>query len=326
MSQQQPSRTKTTGYILYFCFVLLSLSPFAAVWDYLSPGPLVENKTVIIPHGTSTREISNLLASNGVISYPLVFRVAAKLVSGDSLKSGEYEFTSGQSMADIMLIMHEGHSVVHLLTVAEGLTTTDIEALLKNTPALTGDVAHVAEGSLLPETYRYSYGDSRNSIINRMQKDMQETLNSLWEKRDPAIPLKSAKEAVVLASLIEKETGKAIERPRIAGVFYNRLRTNMRLQSDPTVIYAITLAKGPMSRELVHDDMAFPSPFNTYVSDGLPPEPICNPGRASIEAALHPEQNEFIYFVADGTGGHVFSKDLAQHNQNVTKWNEIKRH
>jgi UPF0755 protein len=189
---------------------------------------------------------------------------------------------------------------------------------------MSGDAILPPEGSLLPETYRYSYGDSRAGMISRMQKSMQDALNELWPKRDPAIPLKSPLEAVIMASIIEKETGKAVERPRIAGVFYNRMRSNMRLQSDPTVIYAITLAKGPMNRELVHDDLAFASPFNTYTRDGLPPEPICNPGRAALEAALHPEQNDFLYFVADGTGGHVFSKDLAAHNQNVTKWNAVK--
>jgi len=326
MSQHNARYLKITGFILYFFFVLAAFVPLVGLWSYLCPGPLSESQTVIIPHGTSTREIASLLSSNEVISHPLLFRIAAKLTSGDSLKSGEYEFSAGHSMADVMQLMHEGHSVVHLLTVAEGLTSDDIAALLKNTVALTGDTPRAPEGSVLPETYRYSYGDSRASIISRMQKDMQETLNSLWEKRDLAIPLKSPKEALILASIIEKETGKSAERPRIAGVFYNRLRTNMRLQSDPTVIYAITKAKGPLGRDLVHDDMAFPSPYNTYTTDGLPPEPICNPGRAALEAALHPEQHEFLYFVADGTGGHVFSKDLAQHNQNVTKWNQIKRH
>ncbi len=161
-------------------------------------------------------------------------------------------------------------------------------------------------------------------MITRMQKAMQETLADLWTKRDPSVPLKTPEEAVTMASIVEKETGKPAERPRIAEVFYNRLRHNMRLQSDPTVIYAITRAKGMLDHDLDHDDLAFPSPFNTYTSDGLPPEPICNPGRAALEAALHPEANDFLYFVADGTGGHVFARDLNEHNQNVTKWLKIK--
>jgi UPF0755 protein len=190
---------------------------------------------------------------------------------------------------------------------------------------MAGDIVTLpTEGSLLPETYNYSYGDSRAGIIFRMQKAMQETLNTLWEKRDPALTLKSPQEAVIMASIIEKETGKSDERARVAGVFINRLRQNMRLQSDPTVIYAIIRANGMLDHDLNHNDLAFPSPYNTYMSDGLPPGPICNPGRAALEAALHPEVNDYLYFVADGSGGHVFAHNLVTHNQNVTHWNEVK--
>ena len=250
--------------------------------------------------------------------------IGAKLSAGDTLKAGEYEFTPHQSIADVILMMHEGHSVVHWFTVAEGLTASEIVNLLRNSPTLTGNLAIPPEGSLLPETYRTSYGDTRSSVVIRMQRAMQETLSELWQKRDPTLPLKSPEEAIIMASVIEKETGKPIERPRIAGVFYNRLRQNMRLQSDPTVIYAIMQSKGALDHELDHNDLAFQSPYNTYMNDGLPPGPICNPGRAALEAALHPEQNNYLYFVADGTGGHVFAKDLAEHNQNVTKWNALK--
>ncbi len=318
MSSLLPQRTNFWP-VIALLFLIVALPPMFSLTVMLMSGPLKENKTVIIPHGAGAREIAMLLDKNDVIWSPLVFRLASKITGSGQFKAGEYEFTPQQSTAEVMEAMVEGRSVVRLFTVAEGLTSAEILDLLKNDIALSGDAAMPAEGSLLPETYRYSYGDTRASLIARMQKSMQETLNDLWAKRDPAIPLKAPQDAVILASIVEKETGKAAERPRIAGVFYNRLRQNMRLQSDPTVIYAITRVKGPMNRELGHDDMAFPSPYNTYTSDGLPPQPICNPGRASLEAALHPEQNDFLYFVADGTGGHTFSKDLAAHNQNVVK-------
>jgi UPF0755 protein len=292
----------------------------------LIPGSLAETTTIIVPHGATVHEIAGIFDKNGIIINPFIFRLAARLVGHNQLKSGEYEIPPHASAADIALMMLEGRSVIHLFTAAEGLTSAEIAKLLKDNPALFGDFKSPAEGSLLPESYRYSYGDTRTAVIARMQKAMQETLDELWPKRDPNLPIKTPAEAVIMASVIEKETGKATERPRIASVFYNRLRQNMRLQSDPTVIYAITQAKGPMDHGLNHDDLAFASPVNTYTSDGLPPQPICNPGRASLEAALHPETSDYLYFVADGTGGHVFAKTLAEHNMNVTKWNEMKTH
>ena len=287
-------------------------------------GPLPESKTLVIPHGQSVREIASALGSNNVVSSSLLFRLGAKTLGSGSLKAGEYEFTPHQSIADILSMMQEGRSVVHWFKVPEGLTSFEITSLMRNTPALAGEVAVPPEGSLLPETYRFSYGDMRAGIIARMQKAMQDLLVSLWTQRDVTIPIQTPAEALVMASIIEKETGKPEERPRIAGVFYNRLRSHMRLQSDPTVIYGITRGKTAMGHELEHDDLAVVSPYNTYLIDGLPPQPICSPGRASIEAALHPEQNEYLYFVADGTGGHTFSKSLGEHNQNVAKWNKVK--
>lgn len=288
---------------------------------FVMPGPLEHKTTLLIPHGAGIHEIAALLDKNGIVISPLPFRLAVKILAADNLQAGEYEFTPKQNIAEIVMMLREGHSVVHLFTVAEGLTSADISHLLQYSPALTGTItAPPPEGSLLPETYRYSYGDSRSGMIARMQKSMQDTINELWARRDLDVLLKTPREAVVMASVVEKETGKAAERPRIAGVFYNRLRAGMRLQSDPTVIYAITQAKGAMDRNLDRNDLAFPSPINTYVSDGLPPQPICNPGRAALEAVLHPEHNDFLYFVADGSGGHVFAKDLAAHNQNVAHY------
>ena len=303
--------------------ILLIAPVLAAVFIYM-PGPLRDTATVIVPHGSKVYDIAASLDASGVTINPVVFRLAAKLLAKDSLQAGEYEFVPHQSVASVVEEMHEGHSVVRLFTAAEGMTSAAIVDALGDIPLAGAITAPPSEGSLLPESYRYSWGDSRAGLIARMQKGMQETLNGLWAKRDESVPLKSPQEALIMASVIEKETGKAEERPRIARVFYNRLQHSMRLQSDPTVIYAITQGKGPLDHPLGHSDLAVTSPYNTYTNDGLPPGPICNPGRAAIEAALHPEPNDYFYFVADGTGGHVFAKDLAEHNQNVAKWSAMK--
>jgi UPF0755 protein len=301
------------------------LAAAAAFGSVFLPGPLTEAKTLVVPHGTAPREVATLLGNNGIVYCPFLFRLAVKYGAANVLKAGEYQLAPGQSVMDIVQMMHDGRSVTRLFTVAEGLTSNEIARLLNAMPTLGGDTVPVPpEGSLLPESYRYIYGDSRASLVVRMQKAMQDALGDLWEKRDPGLPLASKQEALVMASVVEKETGKASERPRIAGVFYNRLRHPMRLQSDPTVIYAIMLANGFMDHDIEHADLGFASPYNTYLNDGLPPGPICNPGRAAIAAALHPEQNAYFYFVADGAGGHVFSHSLDEHNRNVTKWNQTK--
>ena len=325
MTSSPPPRRSRTWIMTLLLLAAIAGLPLWGLGALFMSGPQKETKTVVVPHGASVREIAALLDKNDTVRSPLAFRVGAKFLAGNQLQAGEYELAPGESAADIIIKMHDGESVVHWFKVAEGLSSAEVVNLLRNSPALAGDVPIPPEGSLLPETYRYSYGDTRASIIARMQKAMQDDLSDLWTKRDMNVPLKSPGEAVVMASIVEKETGKAAERPRIAEVFYNRLRHSMRLQSDPTVIYAITQVRGPLNRDLTHDDLAFPSPYNTYMSDGLPPHPICNPGKAALEAALHPEQNDFLYFVADGTGGHVFAKDLAEHNQNVTKWVQIKK-
>lgn len=321
-SFKRPSRWRYLRYLKAIPYLLMLLAA-TAIGAVFVPGPLGDPKTVVIPHGAGPHEVANVLDGAGAVYSPVLFRVAVKIAAANALKAGEYELTPGQSMADILAMIHEGRSVVHLFTVAEGLTSAEIVRLLKAVPILTGEVPVPPEGTLLPESYRYMYGDSRAGLIARMQKPMQDALNDLWAKRDPAVPLASPEEAVVMASVIEKETGKPSERPRIAGVFYNRLRHPMRLQSDPTVIYAINLARGFMDHDIEHADLTFPSPYNTYMNDGLPPHPICNPGKAALEAALHPEPNDYLYFVADGTGGHVFSRTLAEHNQNVARWNAL---
>jgi UPF0755 protein len=300
------------------------LVPCLGIAALFAPGPLAQEATIVVSHGMHTADIATLLAQQNAVYLSTLFRVAARVAAGGSLKAGEYAIPAGASAVDIAAMMHDGHSVIRLFTVAEGLTSAEVIDLLDADPTLTGTVPTIPpEGSLLPETYRYSLGDSRSAIVARMQKAMDEKRDEIWAGRDSGLPLKSPREAVALASIVEKETGKPDERPRIAGVFYNRLRDNMRLQSDPTVIYALTMGREELERPLTHEDLFIASPINTYASDGIPPQPICNPGRAALEAVAHPEHNSYLYFVADGSGGHAFAADLAAHNQNINRWHQM---
>nr|MBC8159484.1 endolytic transglycosylase MltG [Alphaproteobacteria bacterium] len=230
------------------------------------------------------------------------------------------------SRREVLALLNSGKTVVRRLTVVEGTPAAETIALLNAVDGLSGDIERQPdEGELLPETYHFSFGDSRAEVVDRMAGAMKRTLAELWPGRAPDLPLKNQREAVVLASLIEKETGQADERARVAAVFVNRLKRGMRLQSDPTVVYALTEGKGELGRTLTRADLKTPSPFNTYVIKGLPPGPICNPGRESLVAALHPANTKELYFVADGTGGHLFAGNLAQHNRNVARWRKIRK-
>ena len=308
--------------------LIAMLIPLLGVVALFAPGPLNEEGTLIITHGERTTDIGTRLEEKKAVYLAPLFHAAARLVANGSLKAGEYAIPAHASALDIAIMMHEGRSVLRLFTVAEGLTSAEVAHMLENDPALTGALsAPPAEGSLLPETYRYSYGDDRAHLIARMQKAMRDKRYEIWAGRAGDLPLKSPEEMATLASIVEKETGKTEERARIAGVFYNRLRLNMRLQSDPTVIYALVKAgrangADTLPRSLTHDDLSFASPFNTYANDGLPPQPICNPGRASLEATAHPEHNNFLYFVANGSGGHAFATDLATQNENINRWHQ----
>jgi UPF0755 protein len=300
------------------------------VWGYQrysAPGPLEQAETVVIPRGSGLEAIAITLGDSGVIGSPLVFVAAAKL-SGTfrELKAGEYQFPAGISIEGVLEQMRQGRTVVHRLTVPEGLTSAQVVALLEREAMLTGNLAKPPkEGSLLPETYHYAYGDSRSTLIERMQTAMTQTLAEAWKTRDQNLPFETPQQALTLASIVEKETGIAAERPRVAGVFVNRLEAGMKLQSDPTVIYALSDGSGELGRALTRNDWKFESPYNTYVATGLPPGPIANPGKASIQAVMKPERHEFLYFVADGTGGHVFAKSLSDHNRNVANWREVQQ-
>jgi UPF0755 protein len=311
--------------------VLVAAAAGGAFWwgerEYRKPGPLAAAKIVIIPKGAHLVDIADRLAQAGVIDRPIVFRAGARLEDkAHLLKAGEYQFPAGVSQEAVVRLLVEGKTVVHRLTVAEGLTTAEVLQLVAGADALDGAVTEKpAEGALLPETYNYSRGDSRGALIQRMAKAMSDTLDQLWAKRAEGLPFKTKAEALILASIVEKETGVAAERPRVAAVFINRLKRGMRLDSDPTVIYGLTHGQGPLNRPLLTKDVEAKTPYNTYQIDGLPPGPIANPGRAAIEATLNPAPTKDLFFVADGTGGHVFSETLDQHNRNVQRWRAIQR-
>ncbi len=298
------------------------------VWAYaqfVRPGPLAAPKTVIVSRGAGLDDIAAQLTAAGVLPDSLVFRVGAWLSGRDkSLRAGEYLFAARISPRQAVALLQSGKTVVRRLTVAEGLTTTQVLAQLNRTEGLEGDLpSPPGEGALLPETYHFSYGERRDAVVTRMRAAMDDTLARLWDSRAPGLPLKSPREALILASIVEKETALPEERSRIAAVFLNRLGKGMRLQSDPTVAYALTGGRGPLGRPLSRADLKTPSPFNTYLIDGLPPGPVCNPGRAAMAAVLNPVATEDFYFVADGTGGHVFARTLGEHNRNVVRWRKF---
>jgi UPF0755 protein len=306
---------------------LAVIAGFAAAigWkSFTDPGPLSADTTVVIPAGTGLEGIAERLAAAGVIGDPLIFAIGTRVTGGGrSLKAGEFLFPAGISPQTALEILRSGKTVVRKVTIAEGLTSLEVVEALRETEGLDGGIDVVpAEGMLLPETYHFSLGDSRADILARMKASMAATLDRLWEARADDLPLTSKQEAVILASIVEKETGVAEERALVAGVFINRLNRSMRLQSDPTVAYGVAGPEGldrPLSRADLRDDNA----YNTYVIDRLPPGPIANPGEDSLRAVLNPADTDYLYFVADGTGGHAFAKTLAQHNRNVRAWRKI---
>jgi UPF0755 protein len=295
----------------------------AGYWVYTDvsePGPLTDPHLVIIQPHTGISAISDLLAGEGVIRYPLVFKIVAEVTGrGGALKAGEYEFPAAVSALQVMDIIATGRTVKHRLTIREGLTSAEVVALVRDAPFLSGDPgAMPGEGELLPETYVYSRGDTREGLLARMRQAMADALDAAWAERRPDLALETPQETLILASILEKEAGREEDRAHIAAVFLNRLRLGMKLQSDPTVLFALS-ANGTVKidRPLTRADLAIDSPYNTYVIKGLPPGPICNPGKASLRMAVRPERSDDLYFVADGSGGHVFARKLAEHNRNV---------
>ncbi len=290
------------------------------------PGPVPEQTTVVIPKGANSSAIAATLGEAGVIDRRWLFLLEARLLAKQGLQAGEYSFPAHVSLAAVIDLLHRGQVVVHRFTIAEGLTVFQIMAQLRQAEGLTGGIAVPPdEGSLMPQTYFYSFGDSRDGLVMRMTRAMNELLDETWPTRAANLPVTNKVEALVLASIVERETAIPEERSHIAAVFLNRLRQRMKLQSDPTVIYAISNGEGALERPLGHDDLAFVSPYNTYATEGLPPGPICNPGRASLNAVLHPAASDDLYFVADGSGGHVFAKTLAEHSRNVGRLRQVEQ-
>jgi len=290
-------------------------------------GPLDRERTIVIQRGQGIRDIAETLKREGVIDqvFPFVAGAVALRVT-DEMKAGEYLIEPHASMRDVLTAVVEGRSIQHQVTIPEGLTSEQIVQRLRDSNVLTGEVVEIpTEGTLLPETYKVTRGTTRDQVLQRMLASQRRLVQEIWERHAPDLPLKTVEQFVTLASIVEKETGKADERPRVAAVFVNRLNKRMRLQSDPTIIYGLMGGKGALGRPLLRTEMDEPNPYNTYLIDGLPPGPIANPGRASLEATAHPARTRDLYFVADGTGGHVFSENLDQHAKNVARWRDVEK-
>lgn len=316
------------NFLIALLILFLSVAAVGAfAWlDFTSPGKLAQQTNVILPKGSGFSKSVEILSENQIIEYPLFFKaIAYGTGAAAHVKAGEYSFHANISPQEALKMLVEGKVVVHKVTIAEGLNVRQIVALLNAEQILAGEVPeNIAEGSLFPETYHFTYGDNRAALISRMQEKMKKTLDELWEKRSEKLPFSDKKQALVLASIVEKETGVAVERPRIAAVFLNRLKIGMKLQSDPTVVYGLEKLNGDkaLGHALSITDLRTPSAYNTYIIDALPPEPIANPSRAAIDAVLHPMVTDELYFVATGNGGHNFATTLEQHNKNVQEYRE----
>ena len=316
--------------LVVLAIIVGTLVAGAAAYTYdrfTREGPLGADTTVLVPPGTALSGIGKLLEDAGVVEDAQLFTVGVRLFNrGKSLRAGEYAFSAGVSGHSAASILQSGESVVRRLTVPEGLTVAEVRRLVDEADAMDGTVPNsVGEGTLLPETYHYAWGDDRAALVARMEDAMDAVLAELWDARAADLPFDSADQALILASIVEKETGVAGERARVAAVFVNRLRKGMRLQSDPTVVYGLTQGNGPLGRSLTRRDLAAEHAYNTYVIDGLPPGPIANPGRASVAAVLNPAETHDLYFVADGSGGHAFAETLPGHNRNVARWRRLQR-
>lgn len=289
---------------------------------YNAKGPAEEAVTVIIPKGSGFIDITGLLEESGVIEHPFAFRAVAEVLrKTDVIKAGEYEFPAEASPREVLALMVDGRTVMHRLTVPEGLTTVQVLALVMAEDKLQGPVpTDVQEGELLPETYLFSRGDSRSEIVAHMRREMRNTMVELWAARRDNLPFNSPQEALTLASIVEKETSLDREYGLVASAFINRLRKGMRLQADPTVIYAVTEGRENLGRRLSRADLRLDSPYNTYKVTGLPPTPIANPGKKALTAVLNPPETDYIFFVATGTGGHNFAVTLREHNNNVNQF------
>lgn len=327
------SRASRNQFVVFLNFlfsivVLVVLAGGAALYfgrmEFDGRGPTNVDQTFLVKPNSGVQEIADQLERRGLINDARVFRLGVRAYGADSaLKAGEYEIKAGASMRDVMELLKSGKSVMYSLTIPEGLTVEQAFDRIAQQDALSGDMpaAMPAEGTLATDTQRFTRGTSRQSIIDKMLAHQKQMVAEIWDRREANLPLADINEFVTLASIVEKETGRADERSRVASVFINRLNKKMRLQSDPTILYGLFGGKGrPADRPIYQSDIDKPTPYNTYQINGLPPTPIANPGRAALEAVANPSQTSDLYFVADGTGGHVFAKTLDEHNENVARW------
>ncbi len=313
--------------ILIVVGIVLLIGIGYAKREFVAPGPLEAETIVLLPRGAGLNDTSRLLMLHGAIDSEFLFRLGARYRRDErEIRYGEYRIPPGASMEEILDMLVRGELIQHKVTVAEGLTTFQILDILRQSEVLTGEITDIpAEGSLAPDTYFVERNQSRAEVLKRMSEAQAKQVAEAWEQRSPDSPLRSPEELLVLASIVEKETGIPEERPRVASVFLNRLKRGMRLQSDPTVVYGITEGKEQLGRGLRQSELERATPYNTYVIDRLPPTPIAAPGRDAILAVVNPEPTDYLYFVADGTGGHVFAATLDEHNRNVAKWREIEQ-
>ena len=315
---RRPLRTGTAG--------LLLAALVAIYFLWWGPGPSAGPHTIVVQEGSGVGSIARQLDKVGAIpgSARTYYVMARIFGSHDPVQAGEFKIPRGMGGSAILDLLQHGKPVQRLITVTEGMPSVIVEEKIAANPYLTGPPPQVSEGSVLPDSYGYERGETRLSVVQRMQAAMVKTLDALWVKRSTACPVTSKEEAVILASIVEKETGKASERPMIAGVYCNRLRIGMKLDADPTVIYPVTKGK-PLGRRILRSELDAVNGYNTYRKPGLPDGPFANPGKASIEAVLHPAQTKALYFVADGTGGHAFAETLAEQQANVAKWFALRR-
>ncbi|HWP17052.1 MAG TPA: endolytic transglycosylase MltG, partial [Xanthobacteraceae bacterium] len=316
-----------------FSIILIAAIAGGVAWSYGrhkldAQGPLDHEKVVNVPKGLRLGEIADLLTRESVIEQSWSFIPAVLFLKAkDDLKYGEYKFSKHATLRETIETMVEGKVVQHAFTIPEGLTSEQIVARLAEIDFLAGNIREIPkEGTLLPETYNFPRGTTREQAIQRMQNAHRRVVQEIWERRSPDLPVKTSEALVTLASIVEKETGRPDERSRVAAVFVNRLRQRIKLQADPTIIYGLVGGKGTLGRPIMRSEIEQPTPYNTYVIEGLPPGPIANPGRASLEAAANPARTKEIYFVADGTGAHAFAENLAQHQQNIAKLRQFEQH
>ncbi len=310
--------------LAWIAVFLAAAAGLSAIYTVNRPNALSEKVSVVLDRGVTVRRMSENLEKAGVISSSLLFRIVVRGLGVDKrLKAGEYMFPPRINMIQVANRLLNGEVYYRRITLPEGLTSVQMTELIKNDPNLSGEITtEVPEGSLLPETYSFSKGDSRNSIVLQAQKAMDKVLETVWQ--DNRVPvLKNKEELLILASIVEKETGLPEERHDVAAVFVNRLNKGMMLQTDPTVIYALTLGQSELGRPLYKKDLEIDSPYNTYRNYGLPPKPICNPGKEAIIAAANPSDADYLFFVASGSGGHRFARSLSEHNDNVALYRKI---